>query len=205
MERLHGKAGRRIVQTDFIGSLGDPELDEVTTPYLERIETATRIEKDIEIIDNELNALSAEYAETCEGYRAKSCVQELEAQIDAEMKKRQTVLTELGNALVAGETPAFGGGVQEQIAALRTIDSQIQETSDLRDRVNAGIEVERLEEAVQNNKKNIERKQNQIAELTAAITELEREQAELKEKKAEQEQKRGDRSLLVLSESSPNQ
>ena len=197
LERLFGKAGRQIVNTEFVASIGDPSLDEVASPYLDRVESRHRVEHDQQIVEDELTTLSEEYAALCEGYRAKGCVAELDEQIAQEMEERQSVLAQLGSAMVANENASFSGEAKTELEALRVVQAQLAEKQAFLDRVNAAIELDRLEGELAVNQKTIERKESQIKELQRSIDELTETNTKLEAKKSEQERLQGDRSQLT--------
>ncbi|MFP4377694.1 MAG: hypothetical protein ACLFP4_11680 [Spirochaetales bacterium] len=196
LERLFGKAGRQIVNTEFVTSIGDPSLDEVTSPFLDRIETRQRVEHDLQIVEDELTTLSKEYAELCEGYRAKGCVAELDEAISSEMDQRQQVLAKIGSAMAASESASLSGEAGTQLEALRVIEKQVGEKQAFLERVRAAIEVERLDAELDANQKSIERKQSQIKELEISIEDLKKTKSKLEAEKSEQERLQGERSEL---------
>ncbi len=196
LERLFGKAGRQIVNTEFVTSIGDPSLDEVTSPFLDRIETRQRVEHDLQIVEDELTTLSKEYAELCEGYRAKGCVAELDEAISSEMVQRQQVLAKIGSAMAASESASLSGEAGTQLEALRVIEKQVGEKQAFLERVRAAIEVERLDAELDANQKSIERKQSQIKELEISIEDLKKTKSKLEAEKSEQERLQGERSEL---------
>ncbi len=198
LQRLYAKAGKQIAATEFISSIGAPSLDEVSAPYLDRMEAIRRIEEDLQAVDDELEALSQEFAALCEGVRAKGCVRDLEQLISQAMQERQQTLTTIGQAIVGSDS---GAALSEQVArsvtAVGVTRQQIDEKSSFVARIDAALEVERLEDKIAGVERSIERKEHQLSELGSAIEELKLEQKELQKLRKKKASERGNLSELV--------
>jgi DNA repair exonuclease SbcCD ATPase subunit len=198
MQRLYARAGKQVASTEFISTIGAPSLDSVAAPYLDRMDAITRIEDDLRAVGDELDQLNAEFDRICDGLRAKGCVKDLEQLIEETMRHRGDLLTTIGEAIYGfpGET-SFSKQVTEAIEAIRVTQNQIEEKQTFVARIDAALQVERLEDEISSVERSVERKKNQIEEIQAAIAKLQHDQKELESQKREQEATRGDLATLM--------
>lgn len=198
MQRLYAKAGKQVAATEFIATIGAPSLDEVAAPYLDRMEAIDRLEADLRSVEDELDRLSQEFDQICEGVRSKGCVKDLEQLISETMRQRNELLTTIGNAIVGftGDV-SLSSQVATAVKAVETTRNQIAEKQAFVARIDAAVEVERLEDQIASVERSIERKQHQIEEIQAAVAQLQDDQKSLEKRKREQETARGDLADLA--------
>lgn len=198
MQRLYAKAGKQVASTEFISTIGAPSLDQVAAPYLDRMEAINRLEDDLRAVEDELERLSAELEQVCEGVRSKGCVQDLEQLISETMNQRNELLTTIGES-IAGYSgdESLSQQVTTAVQGVETTRTQIAEKRAFIARIDAALEVERLEDQIDSVERSIERKKNQIEEIQSAVAHLEEERTSLEAHKHEQEAARGDLADLA--------
>jgi len=162
------------------------------------MDAITRIEDDLRAVGDELEQLTVELDELCDGVRAKGCVKDLEQMIDETMRQRGELLTTIGEALVgfSGDS-SFSKQVTQAIDAIAVTRNQIEEKQTFVARIDAALQAERLADEISSMERSIERKKNQIEEIGAAITQLQQDQSDLESQKREQEAIRGDLTSLT--------
>ncbi len=199
--KFEASAGKQILSTDFVAAIGDPQLDAAAAPYLERIESIERIERDLSSLADEISSLRDKLRDICDGKSAGQCIASLEDDLDAITHSRQEVLALIAEAVEAGtdsdDIAAMPPAARVAVEACTAVASRIADQRTLIERLDAAIEAERLDLDIRSLCDSIDRKQRQIDALTGDIASLDERRRTALAQKAAVETVRGDVSTLT--------
>ena len=192
LERLYRDAGRQISATDFITTIGDPELDEAAAPFLDLMDEARRLDEESSALTDEAGRLEEELDSLGVERRPATRLSE----ISEAMQRAQSELDEIRAAIA---TAAKGSELVEQAdAETKELLHRLEETEEAKqaceeklERLDAAIRAERVAGDIDQLDASIARKQSQIEALTRDINELETRKDELQGQLHEAEEKRG--------------
>lgn len=192
LERLYREAGKQISATNFITTIGDPQLDEAAAPFLDLMDESQRIEREIGSLDDERSALQEEISNLGVAHRPATRIKELDEEITVAEAQRSESLADIATAAKGSDlenelSPEARSALDEAKATEETRN----EAQEKLDRLDAALRVEQLSGDLDQIDSSIDRKRKQIASLTTDIEELERQKTGIEEQVKEAEAKRG--------------
>ncbi len=198
--RLYRDAGRQIAATDFITTIGDPELERAAAPFLEKTEEIHRIEDMSIALNDEREALQSELTTLGVERRSASRLSDIDRGIQAAEAERKESLIAVANAVrEAAPDAGLGDEVRTELESVAAIERDRDDARDRLERVEAAIQIERLLGEKDQLEATIGRKRSQIEKLRTDIEGLEREKGGLENMIAEAEKRRGAEADLLDS------
>ena len=200
MRSVYRSAGRRIVETDFISTMGDPKLSAAVEPFRETTAKVHRVNEKLAALESERESLSVEMNSLSALGRVRRRLRELSDE------ERLLLDTRIGiQARVCEEIEKLGD--KEKPAPLSTDDlgpfdavtktrAKLAELENLQERLRAALDAELIAERIATLEKDVARRGEQIKQLEAEIHALNEEHEELKKKLTAVRKKRGPLSGL---------
>ncbi|MFW5688959.1 MAG: hypothetical protein ACOC1U_05230 [Spirochaetota bacterium] len=192
IERLYRDAGKQISATDFITTIGDPELDEAAAPLLELIDESNRLEGEVTALGEERDALQRELSKLGVERRPASRINQLKEEIGALQEERRGAHAEIAMAAKGSDLlEQADAETKELLRSIAATENEKRAAEERIGRLDAAIRAERLAGDIDQIETSIGRKRSQIATLTGDIEELERKRAGLETQIREEERARG--------------
>ncbi len=198
--RLYRDAGRQIAATDFITTIGDPELERAAAPFLEKTEETHRLEDESASLREEREALEGELRTLGVERRPAARLSDIDSLIQTAESERKESLIAVANAVREAMPDAdLGDEVRAELESVAAIERDREDARERLERVEAAIQAERLLGEKSQLETTIGRKRSQIEKLQADIEGLEREKAGLESMITAAEQRRGAEADLLES------
>ncbi len=197
--RIYRDAGKQIAATDFITTIGDPELEKAAAPFLEMMDESHRLEDETAALEVERESLQDELKTLGVERRAATRLSEIDDLIQAAEAERKESLIAIANAVRETSDADFGDEARVELETVGAIERDRHEARERLERVEAAIQIERMRGEADHVETTIGRKRSQIEKLQADIDELERQKASLEGMIAEAEKRRGPQDDLLDS------
>ena len=197
--RIYRDAGKQIAATDFITTIGDPELEKAAAPFLEMMDESHRLEDESAALEVERETLQDELRTLGVERRAATRLSEIDDLIQAAEAERKESLIAIANAVRETSDADFGDEARVELETVGAIERDRHEARERLERVEAAIQIERMRGEADHVETTIGRKRSQIEKLQADIDELERQKASLEGMIAEAEKRRGPQDDLLDS------
>ena len=195
MRSVFRSAGRRIVETDFITSMGDPKLSDAVEPFREVTAKVHRINERIASIESERDALSSEMDTLSALGRVRKRLKELSEEekqlVDKRIDIQTRVCEEVEKLLSTDQGDALKKEDLGPIDAVTRTRAKLDELEDLQARLRAALDAEVIADQIATVEKDVARREEQIERLQKEIEVLTSDHAELKKKLAAAKKKRG--------------
>lgn len=173
--RLVRGAGRDIMGTAFVDEIGDPKLTAAAEPYRDRLKDARERESDLATAEEERRALNEELEKLGATKRPHKKREELEEDLLTLTRTRNTILVELARAARNIPKEDLPPKCRSLFTKAGKIERRIEALAVISDRVQAALDVERLERDTDRLAAEIQRKETRQAELKKEIAALKRE------------------------------
>jgi chromosome segregation ATPase len=200
MRSVFRSAGRGIVETDFIASMGDPKLSAAVEPFREVTAKVHRVNERIASIESEREALSAEMDTLSALGRVRKRLKELsddEKQlVDKQIEVQARVCEEVEKLLSGDQGETLKKEDLGPIDAVGKTKTKLDELEALQARLRAALDAEVIADQIAAVEKDVARREEQIERLQKEIEVLNSDHAELKKKLAAARKKRGPLSAL---------
>lgn len=173
--RLVRGAGRDIMETAFVDEIGDPKLTAAAEPYRDRLKGARERESDLVVAEEERHALNEELEKLGAAKRPHKKLEELEEDLLTLTRTRDAILVELARAARDIPKEDLPPKCRTLFTKARKLDRRLDALAVISDRVQAALDVERLEGDTNRLATEIARKETRQAELKKEIAALKRE------------------------------
>jgi len=173
--RLVRGAGRDIMGTAFVDEIGDPKLTAAAEPYRDRLKDARERESDLATAEEERRALNEELEKLGATKRPHKKREELDEDLLTLTRTRNTILVELARAARNSPKKDLPPKCRSLFTKAGKIERRLEALAVISDRVQAALDVERLERDTDRLAAEIQRKETRQAELKKEIAALKRE------------------------------
>ncbi len=173
--RLVRRAGRDIMGTVFIDEIGDPKLTAAAEPYRDRLRDARERESDLATAEEERSALNEELEKLGATKRPHKKREELEEDLLTLTRTRDAIRVELAGAARTIPKEDLPPKCRSLFTKAGKIERRLEALAVISDRVQAALDVERLERDTDRLAVEIQRKETRQAELKKEIAALKRE------------------------------
>jgi len=197
LRRLIRGAGKEIMETAFVDEIGDPKLTAAAEPYRERLKIARERENDFASINEERSALNEELEKLGATKRPGRKRGELEDDLLTLTKARNAIRVELAQAARKTPSAELPPKCRTLFAKAAKIERRLEELAVMSDRVQAAVDVERLEEDADKLDAEIRRKEVRQTELKKETAALKREKKDADSRLAERREARGPEEELL--------
>ncbi|MCA1753722.1 MAG: hypothetical protein LC641_03270 [Spirochaeta sp.] len=191
MEKQYRRLGETIVDSEFIREVNDEELNRIAEPYFAAERRISDIADRAEQLDKERNELESELSQLCEGRRPGKASSVLDDHIQQLRDNQYNALAQFArkvSTILSDEMRKTAASYLERIASTESTVSEKQVTIQ---RLEAALEVERLQSEIEQVNNDIGLREREIEAAEKQKTELFERRAELEEERAAQENKRG--------------
>lgn len=192
LPRLLVKAGRELVDGDFVDAMGDEELNRVSQPYRDVRARQADIRASLDELSGESGRLVDEFNAVSGGRKLASARRRREEEIETSRTRLNEVLAAIGRVAEDAEVEALS----DEVEAIRQEESRAAHFRTLIARLEAGREVLRVQKELDTLVARQEKAAGQIRELERQIESLEQEQKARKAELAQYRSERGDESEL---------
>ncbi len=193
LQRMFKRIGGRVAEGDGLDKIAETGFTDAADPVLqirERIDKLKIQEKDY---SQRLSRLQEELEDRGAGGKTRRVIRDYESRIAEKEQEKKRAARVLGSRF--SEDPPENlkekEGIQQELANLAQTDSREKELKKLMERLEAGVEAERLEKVIQDKEKRIERLNREIEERQKKTAELQKELHQAEESKESKEKERG--------------
>lgn len=192
-DALHEEAGRQLAETEFVGVIDDPDLNEAAAPYEEIRERINAIDEEMAKIDREIRELNEEQQEKSGGKRLQRAFSDLRESREEREEEQEELFSQLGRRFVESglEDKDLPEDVEPQQQELASLDEQEGKCRKSIERLEAAIKVQELRNRIRQTEEEKERQQKKLERIQNSIEELEREVSSLQEEQERTEKLRG--------------
>lgn len=192
LPRLLTRAGRELVDGDFVDAMDDEELNRAAQPYRDVRERQARIRASLDELSAESGRLVEEFNAVSGGRKLAPARRERESTIETSRTRLNEVLAAIGKAAEEADIVS----VAQEVEAIRREEARAAHFRTLIARLEAGREVLRVEKELDALVARQEKTAGQIRELESQIRSIEQEQKARKTELAQYRSERGDESDL---------
>jgi len=192
LPRLLTKAGRELVDGDFIDAMDDEELNRAAQPYRDLRTRQGEVRETLEELRAESGRLVDEFNAVSGGRKLAPARRARETEIETARTRLNEVLTAVGKAAAEGDIEQLS----EEREAIRQEEARAAHFRTLLARLEAGREMVRVQKELDALVARQEKAAGQIRELESQIESLKTDQAARKAELAQYRAERGDESEL---------
>ncbi len=192
MEKQYRKLGESIVGSDFIREVNDEELNRVAEPYFAAERRISDIADRAEQLDKERNELESELSQLCEGRRPGKASSELDDQIRQLRDTQYNALAQFARIVRAQLNDDARETVKHHLEQIASLESNLSDKQAKIQRLEAAIEVERLQSEIDQVNNDIGLREREIEAAEKRKDELFERRTQLEQDRTTQEERRGD-------------
>ena len=201
MPRLYREAGQKLVETNFLETTGNEEIQQAAEPFLQNREKLQELHGKIGNLEEEEKSLESELINLGVDTRADKRTEELDRNIaDAEAGYAEKLLAIARK--VRENTPEAVAKLPEYQTFLKKVEEKEQQNEQFRENItklNAAIEVDNCIRQIERMNENISDRKRRIQEHEQEIADLQNRISETEEKKKTYEEIRGPEDLTLQS------
>ena len=203
MTRLYREAGQRILETDFVTTIGDPQLSEAAEPYRQRVHEISEVDDDLERLEAEGEQLASEMESLVPSGKVRNRIDEMDEELDiieaqrADLRMRVSVSVEErlehppADAEGNLQTQDLPAELSELLDSIRSKAGEIAQRDTLVQRLQAGIDAEQINGEIAQLDANISRKETQLERMKEEIESLQKHRQELESRMKAKQKERG--------------
>lgn len=189
--RLVRSAGRDIMGTAYVDEIGDPTLSKAAEPYRDRLKATRERETELEDLNGEHQRLHEELDGLDASKRPNRRLHELEEDLRTLGETRDVILVELAQAAANAPASSLPAKVKGLFKQSNELETKLSTLGNLKERVEAGLELESLEADTRRMQAEIEKKEARQAEIKQEISDLKRDRKSAEDRMTECREKRG--------------
>ncbi|MFP4424969.1 MAG: hypothetical protein ACLFPP_00800 [Spirochaetaceae bacterium] len=192
-DALYEEAGRQLAETEFIGVIDDPDLNEAAAPYEEIRDRITAIDQEMAAIDREIRELNEEQQEKSNGKRLQRAFSELREMRERREEAQEELFSQLGRRFVESgpEEKELPEEIESHRRELASLDEQEGRCRKAIERLEAAIKVQELRNRIRQTEEERERQRKKLERIQDSIEELERQASSLQQERERTEKLRG--------------
>jgi chromosome segregation ATPase len=185
--------------TAFVDEISDPALLRATEPYRERLQSTQKLETELEALASEREVVHADLESLSAARRPQRRLDELAGDFDTLETARAVVLAELAAAVrdSGAEVPAK---CKPLFSAAEELVERTARVTEFLKRVEAGLELERLEHLDEQLVRDIEYAEHRMDEIKAQLAELKKSRNDNEKALAVNRELRGDLDDLLAAD-----
>lgn len=191
MEKQYRRLGESIVGSEFIQEVNDEELNRVAEPYFAAERRITDIADRAEQLDHERSELESELSQLCEDRRPSKAISELDDRMEQLRETQSNALAQFARIVKDNLNDEMRETVKTQIERIESLEDEISKKQARIQRLEAAVEVERLESEINQMNQDIGLREREIEAAEKRKAELYERRSELEQERAVQEEKRG--------------